>query len=81
MRKSDMGRTALHHKGKTEPGTPPACPDCGKPMPTISYTIWGTKRFDPRTSCYREDDSPGNSDMEFRCPNCSATIVPEGIIF
>ncbi len=50
-------------------------------MPTISYTIWGTKRFDPETGTYEEDDSPGNTDMEFRCPHCSAKIDPESTIF
>jgi predicted RNA-binding Zn-ribbon protein involved in translation (DUF1610 family) len=60
---------------------PPACPDCGKPMHTVSYTIWGITRFNPQTGTYEEDESLGNTDMEFRCPHCSAKIDPEGIIF
>ena len=50
-------------------------------MNTISYTILGTKRFNAKTKSYEEDESPGNTDMEFTCPNCSAKIDPEGIIF
>ena len=59
----------------------PACTDCGQTLNTISYTIWGTKRFDPKSNSYTEDESLGNTDMEFTCPTCSANIDPEGIIF
>lgn len=29
---------------------------------------------------YEEDDSPGNTDMEFSCPKCSAELDAEAII-
>jgi predicted RNA-binding Zn-ribbon protein involved in translation (DUF1610 family) len=61
--------------------SPPTCASCNSPLRTISYTMWGTKRFDPKSRDYVEDDSPGNGDIEFKCPNCSAKIDPEGIIF
>lgn len=81
MKKSRDPVTDPERKRNSDFRNPSLCPDCGKPMLTITYTIWGTKRFDPQTSSYREDDSPGNTDMEFTCPNCSARIDPEGIIF
>lgn len=60
---------------------PPACSSCDATLKMVSYTIWGTKRFDSTTNSYQEDDSPGNTDMEFTCPSCSAKIDPEAIIF
>jgi len=59
----------------------PSCTSCGQILNTISYTIWGTKRFNPKTKNYEEDESLGNTDMEFKCPSCSAKIDPEGVIF
>lgn len=59
----------------------PKCPTCNAPLRAVSYTIWGTKRFEPQRALYVEDEAPGNTDMEFRCPTCSAKIDPEGIIF
>jgi hypothetical protein len=56
------------------------CPDCNALLQTVSYQIWGTKRFDVKTGAYNEDDSPGSSDMEFCCPKCSAKLDPEAII-
>src|SRR6185312_14949500 len=35
------------------------CPQCGHVLKSIDYQIWGTKRFDARTSQYKEDDSLG----------------------
>lgn len=81
MTKSQGPRAELKHKKKARPATPPTCPDCGKRMLTVSYTIWGTKRFDRRTNEYREDESVGNTDMEFRCPKCSAKLDPERLGF
>jgi predicted RNA-binding Zn-ribbon protein involved in translation (DUF1610 family) len=60
---------------------PPTCTDCGQKLNTISYMMWGTKRFDSKTNSYTENESLGNTDMEFTCPNCSAKIDPEGVIF
>lgn len=60
--------------------TPLKCPDCNAVLQTVSYQIWGTKRFDAASSAYEEDDSLGNTDMEFSCPKCSAKLDPEAII-
>lgn len=38
-------------------------------------------RFDPERKAYIDDDSPGNADIEYSCPKCSAKIDPEGILF
>jgi hypothetical protein len=62
---------------KKEPIT---CPDCNKVLKTVSYQIWGTKRFDGKTGDYKEDESLGNTDMEFTCPSCSAKLEPESIL-
>ena len=59
---------------------PLVCPDCGSTLKTIDYQIWGTQRFNPERGRYVEDDSLGNTDMEFRCPNCSAKLDPDAII-
>jgi len=56
----------------------PYC-ECESPLTKVDYTIWGTKIFDSTTKSYEEDDSLGNCDMEFYCPNCSARIDPETI--
>ncbi len=58
----------------------PACPDCGAPLEKVDYTIWGTKRWDGERGRFEEDESPGETDMEFRCPKCSAKIEPEAVI-
>jgi hypothetical protein len=58
-----------------------ACPTCGVILKTLKYTIWGTKKFDPDSGSYLEDDSLGNSDMEVSCPNCSAKLDAEGLQF
>ena len=57
------------------------CSDCGMVLSKVNYTIWGTKRFDQESLSYREDEALGETDMEFTCPNCSAKLDLEGIIF
>jgi len=57
----------------------PACPDCGGPLEKVDYTIWGTKRWDAERGRFDEDETLGNTDMEFRCPNCSAKLEPDVI--
>jgi hypothetical protein len=57
----------------------PACPDCGAPLEKVDYTIWGTKRWDAERGRFDEDETLGNTDMEFRCPNCSAKLEPDVI--
>jgi C4-type Zn-finger protein len=57
------------------------CPSCGAILNTLSHTIWGTKKFDPNSGSYLEDESMGNSDMEVSCPNCSAKLDAEGLLF
>jgi hypothetical protein len=59
---------------------PLTCPDCNAALKTVSYQIWGTKKFDAKTGSYQEDESLGNTDMQFSCPNCSAKLDPEPII-
>ena len=49
-----------------------SCPDCSKELEKIDYKMWGTKRFDPETGSYEEDESPGNCDLIFTCPHCEA---------
>jgi hypothetical protein len=56
---------------------PATCTGCGSVLTKIDYTIWGTKRFDPTTRSYEEDESLGNCDMEYSCPNCSGKLNPE----
>lgn len=58
-----------------------ACPSCGIILKSLRYTIWGTKQFDPNSGSYLEDDSLGKSDMEVACPNCSAKLDAEGLLF
>jgi len=48
--------------------TPITCDSCGGSLTTIDYKVWGTKRFNPTTGSYDEDDSMGNADMEFLLP-------------
>jgi len=60
--------------------TAPKCPHCGQGLKSVDYQIWGTKRFDQRTGEYKEDESLGNTDMQFSCPNCSAKLDPEPIL-
>jgi hypothetical protein len=43
----------------------------------VDYKTWGVQRFDPTTGKYEEDDTPGNSAIEFSCPNCSIKLDPE----
>gem|GEM_PF-5521538 len=59
---------------------PISCPDCNTVLNTVSYQIWGTKRFDERTGGYKEDESLGSTDMVFTCPNCSTKLEPESVL-
>ena len=59
---------------------PLRCTECKAALKKIDYQIWGTKRFNARTGNYDEDDSPGNTDMEFTCPKCSVKLDSEAII-
>ena len=43
----------------------------------IDYQIWGTKKFNPETGNYDEDENLGSSDMQFSCPRCSVKLDPE----
>lgn len=63
------------------PSSMPHCPDCGALLKAISYTSWGTMRFDASRKLYVGDDSPGNADIEYSCGNYSAKLDPEGILF
>ena len=76
-----IGHNVVTPKQDKKQKQPPNCAGCKAPLKSISYTIWGTKRFDPKTNSYIEDESMGNTDMEFTCPNCSTKVDPEGIIF
>jgi hypothetical protein len=66
---------------RMRPRQAPACLSCGIILKSVSYTIWGTKKFDPDSGSYLEDESLGNSDMEVSCPNCSTKLDAEGILF
>lgn len=57
------------------------CSDCGMVLSKVNYTIWGTKGFDQKSLSYQENESFGETDMEFTCPKCSAKLDPEGIAF
>jgi len=39
--------------------------------------MWGTKRFNPATGSYEEDESPGNCDLIFTCPHCEVELEAE----
>jgi hypothetical protein len=69
----------VHDEGALHTMDPVNCSACGSVLTTVNYTIWGTKRFNPETKSYEEDDSLGNCDMEFSCPNCSRKLDPEGV--
>ena len=60
---------------------PLECSDCGSTLNSVDYQMWGTQRFNKKTGQYEEDDSLGNTDMEFRCPNCSAKLDGEALGF
>jgi hypothetical protein len=64
-----------------QPRQASACQGCGIILKSVSYTVWGTKKFDPESGSYLEDESLGNSDMELSCPNCSMKLDAEGILF
>lgn len=77
-----MGNKTSRHpvKPQNDNKSPLTCTGCDALLKIVYYKIWGTKRFDPKTGSYKEDDSLGNTDMEFSCPNCSARLDPEAII-
>lgn len=60
---------------------PITCESCGESLTTIDYKVWGTKRFNPATGNYDEDDTMGNADMEFACPKCSGKLEPVEAMF
>ncbi|MCU1332722.1 MAG: hypothetical protein JWM08_1714 [Candidatus Angelobacter sp.] len=57
------------------------CSSCGGILKDIDYKMWGSKKFDPGSGLYMEDEAIGKSDIEFSCPNCSAELDPEGFLF
>lgn len=78
-----MGKRTVRDEAKPKPSdkkAPLTCTDCNAVLKVITYQIWGTKRWDAKTGDYEEDDSPGNTDMEFSCPKCSAELDAEAII-
>jgi len=78
-----MGNRRVRHQVEPklkDKKAPLTCPGCNVVLQTVSYQIWGTKKFDAKTGDYEEDDSPGNTDMEFSCPKCSAELDAEAII-
>lgn len=79
MKHQDLGGTPSAQLAKSH-SKPASCSDCGTELKTVNYTIWGTKRYSVKSKSYVEDDSPGNTDMEFTCPNCSAKLDPDGLM-
>jgi predicted RNA-binding Zn-ribbon protein involved in translation (DUF1610 family) len=78
-----MGNKTTRHETKPKPSekkVPPTCADCNAVLKVVTYQMWGTKRFNAETGDYDEDDSPGNTDLEFSCPKCSAKLDAEAII-
>lgn len=57
------------------------CSACHTVLKKIDYKIWGTKIFDPLSGSYLEDESLGSSDIEYTCPNCSAKLDLEGVVY
>ena len=57
-----------------------SCPDCQKELQKIDYKMWGTRRFDPETGQYEEDESPGNCDLIYTCPHCQAEVDPDLVL-
>lgn len=80
MDEKQSKRTSRSDNSKAK-AAPPKCSGCNAPLKTIDYRSWGMMRFDPERKVYVDDDSPGNSDIEYSCPKCSAKIDAEGILF
>jgi len=57
------------------------CSSCHTALKKIDYKIWGTKVFDPSTGSYLEDEALGSSDIEYTCPDCTAKLDPEGLVY
>jgi hypothetical protein len=66
---------------KVQTRKPLKCEDCGAVLKKVNYTMWGTKKFDPTRGNYVEDESLGESDLEFTCPSCSAKLEPDEKLF
>jgi hypothetical protein len=79
MKAADDKRAAISNKAPKYQA--PECSECHLELGKIDYKTWGTKLFDPLTGSYLEDESLGASDIEFSCPNCTAKLDPEGLIF
>jgi DNA-directed RNA polymerase subunit RPC12/RpoP len=60
---------------------PISCPDCNHVLKKVNYQIWGTKRFAEKSGQYEEDESLGETDMVFTCPNCSVKLEPDVLGF
>ena len=74
----------MNSHNETAEAPPPQsqqCSACHTILEKIDYKIWGTKIFDPSSGSYLEDESLGSSDIEYTCPNCSAKLDPEGLIY
>lgn len=59
---------------------PLRCSECKAALEKIDYQIWGTKKFNPETGNYDEDQNLGSSDMQFSCPRCSVKLDPELVL-
>lgn len=57
-----------------------SCPECREELQTIDYKMWGTKRFNPATGSYEEDERPGSCDLVFTCPHCEAELDPDVVL-
>jgi rubredoxin len=57
-----------------------SCPECQKELKKVDYKMWGTKRFNPATGRYEEDESPGNCDLVFTCPHCEAELDADVVL-
>lgn len=57
-----------------------SCPQCSEQLQTIDYKMWGTKRFDPQTGTYEEDEGLGKCDLVFTCPHCEAELDPDLVL-
>lgn len=78
-----MGNRTVGGRLKPKPNdakSPLTCTGCNAVLKVVTYTLWGTKRWDPKTRSYDEDDYPGKTDLEFRCPNCSAELDAAAIL-
>jgi len=78
-----MRSKTMKDETKSKPNdkkAPLTCTGCNAVLKVVTYQMWGTKRFNAETGDYDEDDSPGNTDLEFSCPKCSEKLDAEAII-